>query len=309
MRKYLLKALMVGVVMVAASGCSVMMGISKDDAGKVSSLNSEIEKAKAEGAMKCAPVELARAEAAVVLYEHEATEPEEEKILAGYRSKADAALKDLQEKVKTDCKKTVAPPPPPPPPAPAPPPPPPPPPAPKDSDGDGVIDPNDKCPDTPKGVKVDDVGCPLDTDGDGVPDYIDQCPTTPKGVPVDAVGCHLFRQSIIINVEFEFGKSEVRPQYKDEIAKAADFMKKYPGVSCTIEGHTDDVGTNAYNKKLSQARAEAVKKYMVDNFGIDAKRLGAKGYGEEMPIASNKTPEGRQKNRRIEAAMSVEYKQ
>ena len=79
-------------------------------------------------------------------------------------------------------------------------------------------------------------------------------------------------------------------------------MKDYPDLNVVIEGHTDSVGTAAYNKKLSQRRAEAVKEYMVGN-GIDANRLKAQSFGEDKPIASNKTKEGRQQNRRVEAAV------
>jgi OOP family OmpA-OmpF porin len=79
-------------------------------------------------------------------------------------------------------------------------------------------------------------------------------------------------------------------------------MKDYPDLSVVIEGHTDSVGTAAYNKKLSQERADAVKKYMVEK-GIDANRLKAQGFGEDKPIASNETNEGQQQNRRVEAAV------
>jgi OOP family OmpA-OmpF porin len=79
-------------------------------------------------------------------------------------------------------------------------------------------------------------------------------------------------------------------------------MKDYPDLNVVIEGHTDSVGTAAYNKKLSQRRAEAIKKYMVES-GIDTNRLKAQGFGMDNPIASNKTEEGRQQNRRVEAAV------
>jgi len=80
-------------------------------------------------------------------------------------------------------------------------------------------------------------------------------------------------------------------------------MKDYPDLNVVIEGHTDSVGSNAYNQKLSQARAEAVKKYMVEENGIAANRITPKGFGEEQPIAPNTTAEGRAKNRRVEAAV------
>ena len=190
---------------------------------------------------------------------------------------------------------------------------------PLDSDGDGVPDYLDKCPDTPTGVKVDKDGCPLDSDGDGVPDYLDKCPDTPRGVTVDKDGCPppmvkkeapvppmekviLERGRVTLNVEFDFDKSVVKKEYHEEIGNLAAVMKKYPDLKITLEGHTDNVGGAKYNQKLSERRVLAVKKYLVEKFGIEASRLGAIGYGLKMPVASNATKEGRQKNRRVEAA-------
>ena len=106
-----------------------------------------------------------------------------------------------------------------------------------------------------------------------------------------------------LNVEFDFDKSTIKKGYYKDIDDLAKVMKDYPDLNVVIEGHTDSVGTAAYNKKLSQRRAESVKKYMVEKGGIDANRLKAQGFGEEKPIASNKTKEGRQQNRRVEAAV------
>ena len=172
-----------------------------------------------------------------------------------------------------------------------------------DSDKDGVPDSRDKCPATPPGVAVDKDGCPLDSDKDGVPDYLDKCPGTPAGVAVDKDGCPVppEKVSMTLNVEFDTGKADIKSKYHDEIGKVAAFLKKYPKATGTIEGHTDNVGNAAMNQKLSQRRAESVKNYLVQDFGIDPARLSAKGYGMTRPIADNKTAEGRQKNRRIEA--------
>jgi len=191
----------------------------------------------------------------------------------------------------------------------------------KDSDGDGVVDNLDRCPGTPSGVQVDKDGCPLDSDGDGVPDYLDKCPGTPAGVKVDQDGCPppvvqkivpqaakpmeaaiVEKGRVTLNVEFDFDKSIVKKKYHEEIAKLAAVMKKYPDLKITVEGHTDNVGGLIYNEKLSLRRADAVKNYLATKFGIEASRLNAKGYGEIRPIASNATKEGRQKNRRVEAA-------
>ena len=109
-----------------------------------------------------------------------------------------------------------------------------------------------------------------------------------------------------LNVEFDFDKSTIKKGYDKDINDLAKVMKDYPDLNVVIEGHTDNVGTAAYNKKLSQRRANAVKKYMVEQDGINANRITAEGFGFDRPIASNDTDEGRQKNRRVEAA--VDYK-
>ena len=109
-------------------------------------------------------------------------------------------------------------------------------------------------------------------------------------------------------IEFDTDKADVKAKYNDEIAKLADYMTKYPTTTATIEGHTDNVGGAEFNMKLSQQRAESVVNYLVEKFGIDRSRLSAKGYGETRPIAYNTTPEGRQKNRRIDAIVDCVIK-
>ena len=105
-----------------------------------------------------------------------------------------------------------------------------------------------------------------------------------------------------LDVEFDYNKSIIKPGYYKDIDDLVNVMKDHPELKVVIEGHTDNSGSAEYNKKLSQQRAEAVKQYMVEK-GIEANRLKAKGFGEEKPIASNDTEEGRQKNRRVEAAV------
>jgi OmpA-OmpF porin, OOP family len=104
---------------------------------------------------------------------------------------------------------------------------------------------------------------------------------------------------MLLKVEFDTGKTDIKPEYKNEISKIGEFMQKYPTTTALIEGHTDNVGGAEYNMKLSQHRAESVLNYLVDNYGIDRSRLNAKGFGYTRNIAYNTTPEGRQKNRRI----------
>jgi OOP family OmpA-OmpF porin len=108
-----------------------------------------------------------------------------------------------------------------------------------------------------------------------------------------------------LNVLFDTNKSIIKKNSFKDVDNLVAVMKQYPDLNVVVEGHTDNVGSAAYNKKLSQRRADAVKSYMVKK-GIDAKRLTAKGFGLEKPIADNKTKAGKAKNRRVEAA-TAEY--
>mgnify|MGYP000474399314 CR=1 FL=1 len=179
----------------------------------------------------------------------------------------------------------------------------------KDTDGDGVGDTRDRCAGTPVGVVVNASGCPLDSDGDGVPDYMDKCPKTPAGRQVDDQGCKFVlsrTEQIRMEVNFASNSADVPDAYLPEIEKVAKFLKQYGGVSAVVEGHSDASGSDAYNKVLSQRRADAVKAELVTRYGIDASRLTAIGYGEERPIASNDTREGRRENRRVVAVLKAE---
>ena len=110
---------------------------------------------------------------------------------------------------------------------------------------------------------------------------------------------------IELNVEFDTAKAIVKEKYHNNIKKVADFMKEFPDTNATIEGHTDNVGNAAYNQGLSEERANSVRQYLIDKFGIDASRLTAVGYGLTKPIASNDTAEGKQKNRRVVAVIEA----
>jgi OOP family OmpA-OmpF porin len=174
-----------------------------------------------------------------------------------------------------------------------------------DSDKDGVCDGRDKCPDTPAGCIVDKDGCPLDSDKDGVNDCLDKCPNTPAGAIVDKDGCMHEKITMNLNVEFDYDKSDVKDKYNGEIKKVADFMKEFPKTTAVIAGNTDSTGSNDYNQKLSERRANSVRKYLINKFGIEASRLSAIGYGETKPIATNDTDEGRQRNRRVDAVLEA----
>ena len=148
----------------------------------------------------------------------------------------------------------------------------------------------------------------VDSDGDGVPDSRDKCPDTPKGIRVDSDGCPIKIEqkiSITLLIEFDFDKAVVKPIYHNDIEKVANFMKAYPDKNVELEGHTDSIGTDEYNKKLSIRRAESVKKYLVEKFGAPASRITTVGFGESKPVATNDTPEGRQKNRRVVALIET----
>lgn len=103
---------------------------------------------------------------------------------------------------------------------------------------------------------------------------------------------------IDLKVLFDFDKDVVKPKYHDDIKRVADFLQANPTFHGTIEGGTDAVGSEDYNQALSMRRAESVKKYLVDNFGIDASRLRTVGYGKLRPVETNLTAEGREQNRR-----------
>ncbi len=142
-------------------------------------------------------------------------------------------------------------------------------------------------------------GCPLDSDGDGVYDYLDKCPNTPAGVSVDTNGCPTV---LTLRINFGHDSSTVGSEYDDEIAKAAQCINEYPGNIVYIDGHTDGSGAAEYNQKLSVQRAKAVVKRLIDKFNIAEERMTARGFGEDKPVASNKSADGRALNRRVEVA-------
>lgn len=154
-------------------------------------------------------------------------------------------------------------------------------------------------------VKPTPVAAPVapvdgDDDNDGVKNSVDKCPNTPAGHKVDKDGC-----SVLVNlkVNFDHDSSVVKNQYNSEITNFAKFMKEMPEYKAQIVGHTDSKGSDAYNQKLSERRANAVKNELVKD-GVDASRLSSKGMGESQPVADNKTAEGRAENRRIEAKLT-----
>jgi OOP family OmpA-OmpF porin len=177
---------------------------------------------------------------------------------------------------------------------------------PRDSDGDNVFDGLDRCPNTQTGLQVDAVGCPIsrDADADGVDDPRDRCPGTTAGTRVDAAGCPiLFTEErvplVLRDVTFETGRASLRPESFTVLDQVAASLVANRDIRIEIAGHTDNVGAEASNLELSQARADAVLTYLTSK-GVAPERMVAKGYGEWLPVAPNTTAQGRAQNRRVE---------
>lgn len=185
---------------------------------------------------------------------------------------------------------------------------------PSDRDGDGIADRVDACPDSP-GVRSDDPkknGCSDDPDGDGIKGSADACPLD-KGTPdpdPKQNGCPKFVRvgdsEIKLSVQIQFRPYGVTKQdaisaVSEELMKEIrDALQQHPEiVKLEVQGHTDDAGTQEFNMRVSQERAEAVRQWLIDA-GIPADRLVAKGYGMTRPIADNRIKIGRTRNRRVQ---------
>ena len=108
-----------------------------------------------------------------------------------------------------------------------------------------------------------------------------------------------------LNVQFQLNKAAIQEEFLPEVESLANILREYPDTSVVIEGHTDSLGSEAYNDRLSKQRAETVRNHLVENYNIDAGRITAVGYGESRPVASNDTEEGRYQNRRVVAVVSA----
>jgi len=181
---------------------------------------------------------------------------------------------------------------------------------PPDRDGDRVGDAQDACIDLP-GVKTADPktnGCPGDTDGDGIRDDKDACPNEkgaadknpkqngcPKGVRVTDNEVIILQQ-----VQFDINKATIKKVSDELLDEVASVLKDHPELlKIEVQGHTDNTGKKELNDKLSDDRANAVMQALIKR-GVEASRLTAKGYGQDVPIADNKWPNGRTKNRRVQ---------
>lgn len=145
---------------------------------------------------------------------------------------------------------------------------------------------------------------PLDSDNDGIVDTQDICANTPDGHRVDSQGCTLFTDknaTINLNVEFANASAIIDANYLSNIERLATFMQKHPETNALIEGHSSAVGNAKFNLILSQERAEAVKNMLVNTYGIEAKRLSAKGFGETQLLSIENTNAAHEHNRRVVA--------
>ena len=144
----------------------------------------------------------------------------------------------------------------------------------------------------------------LDSDNDGISDKKDKCPDSEAGATVNAYGCaEKEKASVHLNVQFASGKSTINSGYDADLKDLATFMAEHTATKIEIQGHTDSSGAKALNKTLSQKRADAVKAYLVNVLKVDASRVKAVGYGDEMPVSDNSTLEGKTKNRRVIAVI------
>ena len=178
-----------------------------------------------------------------------------------------------------------------------------------DSDNDGVRDKDDQCPYRAEDIDgfEDQDGCPdPDNDHDGIPDEDDECPelagdTAHRGCPAKTyVKIQNGKIFIFGKVQFRSGAAEIDPNSNALLDQIAEALNANPGVKrVVIEGHTDNVGDSKMNQKLSEERARSVKDAL-EKRHVDGDRLETRGYGESRPIAPNKSPGGRQKNRRVE---------
>ena len=308
MKRTLTLIALVAVLCLFQLGCETRARLDS----QINSLRQQLAQIDAQGARVCAPREFAAAEANLDFAREEWTEREymtcqDHLVIAGNNIKA-------AQTWLTNCVESVPP----------------------DKDGDKVPDFQDRCPDTPGPVEnqgcpwpdkdgdkvpdhldkcpdvpglVENQGCPADRDGDGVPDAEDKCPD--EAGPAENQGCpkkmtetdniRVTDNAIMLKKQINFATNrfDIPPDSYGILNDIVKVLQENKTWRIAIEGHTDNRGGRPKNMKLSQARADSVRQYLISH-GIDADRLTSTGYGPDRPIGSNTTNEGRAKNRRTE---------
>ncbi|MEM9058177.1 MAG: OmpA family protein [Pseudomonadota bacterium] len=168
-----------------------------------------------------------------------------------------------------------------------------------DDDGDGVVDRLDACPDTRPGALVTTRGCEPDSDRDGVADRLDRCADSRPASRIDNDGCEFDDIVPLRGLGFDTGEASLTPASERIVAATATLLRRYPELCFEVEGYTDNVGAAASNRRLSLNRARTVMARLIAA-GVDASALGAVGYCEDRPVASNRTAAGRERNRRVQ---------
>ena len=295
--------------LVLAAGCAANRQVTQGEMGQFEAIAAKIAKAEKMDARTCAPVELAYAKASLDLAKHEATEPWEpvSKYIGMAENDADALLAKT-----TPCWEARQVKAPPPPPKMAPPPPPPPPP---DAPAASIVaDPKfvyaGKC--TTLRWETQRASTAMIDQGlgsVGMSGTKEVCPkettqytltaTNAGGTGKAVVELPVYQRTTLY-INFDTNKADIRKADLPELQKAIDFVKRYPETRILVLGFTDSTGSEAYNQKLSERRARAVEKYLKDSGFVKADMITAEGRGESEPIATNKTKEGRFKNRRVE---------
>lgn len=172
-----------------------------------------------------------------------------------------------------------------------------------DGDGDGIADKDDSCPE--EAGPTENKGCPwADKDSDGVLDKDDQCPDVAgtvanNGCPEVTAEVQKKLNDYARTILFDTGKSDIKAESTSVMVDIIQILQEYPNARFTVEGHTDSQGGADTNQRLSESRANQVRDFLIDK-GVGASRLTAIGYGEEKPIATNNTRDGRKENRRVE---------
>ena len=189
-----------------------------------------------------------------------------------------------------------------------------------DNDLDGIPDVSDKCPNEPEDLDgyEDEDGCPdPDNDKDTVPDVKDQCPNEIGSTTQEPLGCPVKNALVVVTdcevkitqqIHFEFNKDKIRPESYPVLDAVVDVLDKNPKITLEVQGHTDNKGAPAYNKDLSNRRANSVMKYLIAH-GVTVGRLTAVGYGMERPLVDNSTELNRALNRRVQFIRSEASKE